>query len=405
MNQFKHLLILLTIVVFMPSCTTFKAIKMVNGGEVVPNSHSESVVPFALEGHPILIKARLNNSQKEYVFIFDTGALTIIRQEVAKELNLAKGIEIEGNDSAGKSKSIDLVKLEKVIVGNMEVRDCAAGVTDFSGMFAPRIAGILGSNFFRHFKVTIDYRKKEIILSQEKKQTTVQTNASIIPFEADMKMGFAPVIECVVDGKIEGTAIVDTGFPGIVSLPLAMIKKTNSFKAGNAIASKGSMTFGLFGGKDKDYGVRIDAFKVGDIKLKNIPSSSNSLKAGHILLGNKFLENFLVTLNYPMKEMILTPYGTPFETNIPTYGLALAKERNKTIVSGIWDNSSASSSGINLGDEVEKVNSMEVNTLSLMELGSIFLDKSISILEIEYSNDKGIQKAILHKGVLLPVLK
>lgn len=402
MNHFKHLLVLLTFIVFLPSCTTFKAIKMVNGGEAVPNSHSESVVPFALEGHPILIKARLNNSQKEYVFIFDTGALTIIRQEVAIELNLAKGIEIEGNDSAGKSKSINLVTLEKIRVGNMEVRDCAAGVTDFSGIFAPKTAGILGSNFFRHFKVTIDYRKKELILSRDKKQTTVQTNASIIPFEADMKMGFAPVIECMVDGKIEGTAIIDTGFPGIVSLPLAMTKKTNSFKAGNVIASKGSMTFGLFGGTDMDYGVRIDAFKVGDIKLKNTPSSSNSLKAGHILLGNKFLENFLVTLNYPMKKMILTPYGTPFETNIPTYGLALAKERNKTIVSGIWDNSSASTSGINLGDEVAEVNSMKVNTLSLMELGSIFSDKSINTLEIEYSNDKGIQKAILHKGVLLP---
>lgn len=405
MNKFKHLLILLTLVAFLPSCTTIKAIKMVNGSEAVPNSHFESVVPFALEGHPILIKARLNNSQKEYVFIFDTGALTIIRQEVAKELNLAQGIEIEGNDSAGKSKTINLVKFEKVIVGNMEVRDCAAAVTDFSGIFAPNIAGILGSNFFRHFKVTIDYRKKEIILSQEKKRSTVQTNSLTIPFETDMKIGFAPVIECMVDDKIEGTAIIDTGFPGIVSLPLAMTKETNSFKAGNVTASKGSMTFGLFGRTDKDYVVRIDAFKVGGLKLKNIPSSSNSLKAGHILLGNKFLENFLVTLNYPMKEMILTPYGTPFETNIPTYGLALAKERNKTIVSGIWDNSSASSSGINLGDEVVKVNSMEVNTLSLMELGSIFLDMSINILEIEYSNDKGIQKVILHKGMLLPVLK
>jgi hypothetical protein len=220
-----------------------------------------------------------------------------------------------------------------------------------------------------------------------------------------MKAGFAPVIECVVDGKIEGTAIIDTGFPGIISLPLAMTKKTNSFKAGNVIASKGSMTFGLFGITDKDYGVRIEAFKVGDIKLKNIPARSNSLKAGHILLGNKFLENFLVTLNYPVKEMILTPYGTPFETNIPTYGLALAKERNKTIVSGIWDNSSASRSGINLGNEIVKVNSIEANTLSLMEFVSIFSNKSMNILEIEYLNDKGIQKTLLHKGMLLPVLK
>src|SRR4030043_1474500 len=150
-NQFKNFLILFVIVVFLSSCTGFKAMKLVSGGESVPNKYTESVIPFTLEGHPILIKARLNNSQKEYIFVFDTGALTMIRQEVAKELDLPKGIEVEADGTGGKSKTIDLVKLDNVMVGNMEVRDCAAGVTDFSEMFAPNVAGILGSNFFKHF--------------------------------------------------------------------------------------------------------------------------------------------------------------------------------------------------------------------------------------------------------------
>jgi hypothetical protein len=72
--------------------------------------------------------------------------------------------------------------------------------------------------------------------------------------------------------------------------------------------------------------------------------------------------------------MILTPHGTPFETNIPSYGLALAKADNKTIVSGIWNNSSTFRSGIKVGDEVE------------------------------FLNNKGRQKAILQKGMLLPDL-
>lgn len=64
-HQFKNHLILFVIVVFLPSCTAFKAMKLVNSGEAVPNNYTESAVPFTLEGHPILIKARLNNSQKE----------------------------------------------------------------------------------------------------------------------------------------------------------------------------------------------------------------------------------------------------------------------------------------------------------------------------------------------------
>jgi len=402
---FKNYLILFIIVVFLPSCTAFKAMKLVNSGEAAPNNSTESVVPFTLEGHPILIKARLNNSQKEFIFVFDTGALTMIRQEVAKELDLPKGIEVEAGGSGGKSKTIDLVKLDNVIVGNMEVRDCAAGVTDFREMFAPNIAGILGSNFFKHFKVTIDYRNKEVAFSRKNNQTAVQGKETIIPFESDIKMGFAPVIKCEVDGEIKATAVIDTGYPGIVALPLSMIKKTNSFKEGNVITAKGNMSGGIFGLSDEDYGLRIDELKIGNLKLNDIPATSHSLKNGHLLLGNKFLEKYLVTLHYPAEEMILTPYGTPFETNIPTYGLALAKEDNKIIVSGIWNNSSASRSEIKLGNEVVKVNSMDVNTLSIMELMPLFLDENINSLEIEYVNGKGRQKAILHKGMLLPVLK
>jgi predicted aspartyl protease len=404
-NKFQIHVILFVILIFLPGCTAINAMKLVSSGEAVPNNYRESVVPFTLEGHPMLIKARLNNSHKEYIFIFDTGALTMVRQEVAKELGLPKGLDVEANDISGKSKTIDLVKLDNIIVGNMEVRDCAVGVTDFSEIFAPKIAGILGSNFFRHFKVTIDFRDKEVIFSREKNQTVIQNKEIIFPFKTDIKMGFAPVIKCEVGGEIKDTAIIDTGFPGIVALPLSTVKKTRSFKEGDVLTAQGNMTGGMFGVTGEDYILRIDELKVGNLKLRNIPSTSHSLKDGHLLLGIKFLEKFLVSLNYPAEEMILTPYGTPFETNIPSYGLALAKEDHKTIVSGIWDNSSASQSGIKPGNEVVTIDSKETRTLSIMELMGLFFDEGINSLKVEYINDKGRQKCILHKEMLLPVLK
>ena len=64
MIHFLNYLILFVLVSLLQSCTAFKAMELVNSGEVEPNNYTESVVPFTLEGHPILIKARLNNSQK-----------------------------------------------------------------------------------------------------------------------------------------------------------------------------------------------------------------------------------------------------------------------------------------------------------------------------------------------------
>jgi predicted metalloprotease with PDZ domain len=58
----------------------------------------------------------------------------------------------------------------------------------------------------------------------------------------------------------------------------------------------------------------------------------------------------LVILDYPSGEIILKRNGIPFEKNIPSYGLSIFKQGNKTIVTGIWNNSSASRAGIQPGN-------------------------------------------------------
>jgi len=397
--------LMLAMMVFISGCSTFQAIKMVNGGEVAADSQVESVIPFTLKGHPILVKARINRSQKEYTFFFDTGALTIIRQEVAKELGLPKGIEVEATDISGSSKKIELVKAD-ILAGGMEVKDCATGVTDFSDLLPSDIAGILGSNFFRHFAVTIDYRKKEITFSRKSRQANAQLKEITIPFEPSMKNGFAPMIECMVDNSIEVSAIIDTGFPGTAALSLPLLKQTGAFKRGSAVSAKGCMLRGLFGAaKEEFYGLRIDQLMIGDLKLNNIPAISQHSKAEILLLGNRFLDRYLVTLDYPAKRMILTPNGAHVETNIITYGIALTKHDRKTVVSGVWNSSTAAAQGVEVGDEVEKVNSVDAARFSLIELTGMFQDEKINTVELELVNAKGARKINLHKEMLLPALQ
>ncbi|KPA10856.1 hypothetical protein MHK_008938 [Candidatus Magnetomorum sp. HK-1] len=68
--------------------------------------------------------------------------------------------------------------------------------------------------------------------------TNVQQNEMVIPFEINMKDGFAPEINCMVDNEINVSAIIDTGFPGIAALPFPMVKKTNAFKNGKIIEGR-----------------------------------------------------------------------------------------------------------------------------------------------------------------------
>lgn len=318
-------------------------------------------------------------------------------------MRLPKGIEVEAGGSGGKSKTIELIQLDKVIVGNMQVLNVATGVTDFSELFSSNIAGILGSNFFKHFKVTIDYQENKVTLSQDTKPVKLKDNEIRIPFETDMKNGFAPKIECVVDGKIKGTGIIDTGTNGIADLPLAMMKKTSSFEEGAVLTAKGSMSAGMFGVEDESLAIRVKEIQIGDLRVTNIPSMSHAAKNGHVLIGNNFLNKFLVTLNYPADEMILKPNGVPFETNIPSYGLALTKKDEKTMISGVVKNSSAAKKGMVPGYEIVKINSREVRTISLMEILSIFSNEDINSIEIEFIKEKLLKKVTLHKEMLFPI--
>lgn len=405
MNRFRNHLFLLFVFVLFNGCTAYQAINLVNSGRIIHDDHAQSTIPFALNEHPMLIKAKLNNSQKDHTFILDTGALTIIRQAVANELGLPAGIKVKAKGYQGNSNTIQLVKLDKISVGDMDAFDCAAGViydTEFSELFPRNIDGVLGSNFLRFFIVGIDYQKKEITLSQRGTSLKSQNHKYEMPFSLDMKKGFAPEINCIINDDIESTAIIDTGTP-FSSLSLPILKKTESFKSGNVVKSTGSPTFGLAGRPEEDYALRIKKLKLGALQIHDIPALSHS--AGEVvLIGNDILSKFLVTIDYPAKKILLAPNGEAFEKNRLGYTIGYKKHDNKIIVSRIWKNSSAEKSGIKIGDEIRKINGIEVTKLSMFELMEIFLDKQLDSIDIEFVNEHGIHQISLGKEYLLPVI-
>jgi predicted aspartyl protease len=397
----------LLLLVFVSGCSAIKAINLVNSSEVVITDDMDSRIPFIKKGHQILVKLKINQSREDYTFILDTGALTMVSERLSKRLSLPEGIEIDASGTGGNTRSINLVKLNSVVVGGMEVKNCAAGVIDFSSIFPHTIDGILGSNFLQHFKVTIDFQKHELTLSQDTTPVHAQDSDVKIPMELDMLMGFAPFIQCEVDDAIQDDAIIDTGLPGYVALPVSMIKKIPSFNNGSVVSSNGSMSFGLFGsGKNENYALRLNKAKIGSLQLQNVAATSHAHKNGKILIGYKFLEKYRVILNYPARELLLRPTGIPFEHNIPSYGFALTKNDQKTIVSGVWLNSDAFQKGLQPGDEILTINSIKMSAVpTIGELVLMFFaDEEQRSLAIEFSHENERKSVVLHKKNLLPDL-
>jgi len=393
-NTIILLIIIAFIIASASGCSVMKAASIINSGESIIHNGTESQVSIISKGHLIIVKVYLNDFPKPYNFILDTGALTVIDRNIVQELKLTDGVKVKGSGAGGNSEPVQLVQIDKLKVGNAEVNNFGSAVYDFSSKFGSQIDGILGSNFLKQFKVTIDYQNNQITLSNEIKPQAVKNSEFIIPFKVDMKNGFAPQIKCILNDEIKSIGIIDTGSPSIADLPVSIIKRMRKHKEGKVITSIGGMSGGMFGMSEENYLLRINKFQVDNLIIDNITSISHSMEGDKILIGKKFLSNFVVTLNYPANEMTLKPIKENFDTNINSYGLAFTKENGKTLISGIWKNSPAYNCGLKTRYEIIEINSIPTKNLSLLELMAILQDESRNTIKIVYINN-GVNKEII----------
>ncbi len=391
MNRLFFVVLFMTITCTLNSCTVFKAVRIMNSGDVAFINDIEKRIPFTLRGHLITIKAKLNNSSKEYNFILDTGAFNLIKQEVADELGLPTGLEVNATGSQGKNKKIHLVKLDTVNVGGVVVNNCPSGVIESDSLFPKDIAGLIGSNFLRFFTVTIDFKEHKIILS---KNALDKQNS--LPVTLEMKHGFAPFFDCTLDDRTKIKALIDTGTP-VTSLALPLLKKTSAFRQGKVLKGTGSTSGGIGGRSDESYAVRIKKITIGDDTIKDLPVFSHADDSVQMFTGYDILSRNKVIIDYPGRRLKLIPNGRIFDLNPAYFGVAFEKKNGKTYVAGLWKNSSIKNSGIHIGDEVLRINDIETNKLSSIDLIAILMSAQHSTMTMEIGDKEQIRSVTLRK--------
>lgn len=139
---------------------------------------------------------------------------------------------------------------------------------------------------------------------------------------------------------------------------------------------------------------------------KNIPVLYADA-GGDVLIGMDFLSHFIVTINYPAKEMILLPNETVcLKTNLISTGLKFSKDdQNKTVVKGIWEGSPADKKGIQIGDEILKINSRNLDDLPYLEIKELINNEDEKEVELLVKNDSGERKVVLKKEMILPKIE
>lgn len=399
----KRFVIFVLPLVALSACANLRAVRTICSGDAafVPGPCE---VPFEQEGHFLIVQVRLNGSDAPHEFILDTGAFTVIDDDLAASLGLTSAASVTGRDTSGSGRSIGLVTLDSVNLGGAVVHDCGTSVFDLDrvdSLSAHKIEGLLGSNFLKFFRVEIDYAKGVVTLSPGGTAAEPVSNAVSIPFRVSPEYAFAPMFECLLNGAYRVSFVVDTGAPNAVTFPKRLFEKLAAQAGGHVVRSTGAVAGGAFGNSSAVTLLRLASFEAGTLVFTNVAAMSVDMNVG--LLGKDFLSKFRVVIDYPSKVLTLVPAGdTALPADFFSTGIAAQPDSLGTLaVTGLWVPSAASENGVAVGNRILSVNGTSTTNISLMRFQEIMSDPDVKEYRLEMSGEGGERTITLKKEGLL----
>lgn len=278
----------------------------VDGGPVL-------IIPFEFYQEFIFVKVSVNDKGPRS-FLLDSGMSDHeISLRTAHELGLplgwfhrATGYGIgEGSTEESSTKGVSLSTANaKVYSGKAKVLNMAPLETDFKHS----IDGVLGGPLFEAYVVQIDYAKHEIRLFDPRNYHIVGKR-DVIPI---LIRGHRPYIQASVV-KTDGTSVtakllVDTGADAPLSLNHPFSLRNGLLPVGTTDTVKST---GIGGTSPDVYG-HLSKLQIGESSFPNIPAFFSLATKGQDAsnkydgtVGNYLLVHFLITFDYPHKQIIL----------------------------------------------------------------------------------------------------
>jgi predicted aspartyl protease len=125
------------------------------------SGRSTITVPVEMNGSWIIVPATFNGAVKASLQL-DTGASsTLVSRRIANSLALSplgarRAVTVSG------TITLSVARVGSLNIGGAEIRDLVVAIHDFSP--DPRVEGLLGLDFLKHFHVSLDARRKLLIL-------------------------------------------------------------------------------------------------------------------------------------------------------------------------------------------------------------------------------------------------
>ncbi|HZW73469.1 MAG TPA: PDZ domain-containing protein, partial [Caldimonas sp.] len=226
--------------------------------------------------------------------------------------------------------------------------------------------GLVGYELFTRFGTTIDYARREFVLTAADRFAP-PAGAAAIPFDMDDRV---PIVQATLGG-LPARITIDTGSRSSLTLHSPFVR-ANDLVARYHAAAESVIGWGI-GGAVRGRVARLPTLVIGDQHVDGIAgdlftgdkgSYANPDLSGN--LGSGVLRRFTVAFDYAGKKMYLAPnaeFGKPdaFDRS----GLWLLRDGDKLQVTDVVAGTAADRAGLRVSDRIVAFDDEPVGTRSL----------------------------------------
>ena len=361
-----------------------------------PPAGPEAAVAARLEQGFFVVPVRFDTTGPERLFLFDTGMnLTAIDSALAARLGLeAVAPPGTATDAAGRAGRLVMVRIPSVALRGLTARDVQAAAVDLTSLRANSglaLDGILGANVLRAFPYTIDYQEGVVRFGVP---DLLAGNAIVLPLLENPSPFLPPLVRLKVqDAELWGA--IDTGALGGLYVPRRVLEELRLDRS-QRVESRGAVSGGLFGPGLASLAARPRTVVLGSLRLGDLPVEST--ESEFALIGAEFLRHFRVTVDYPRMRVVFEPVDVPWQHDLESFGLGLAREGGeRTVVTGVWADSPADRAGLRPGQQVLRVDGQPADSLALPALRSRLLDPAVRVITLTVRRDSEAGTVTLEK--------
>ena len=346
------------------------------------------LIPFPDCGSTVLLPVRVNG-RGPLLFILDSGANSIaLDHTVADSLGLVPADTGTGSGAGGKFPyrryARDSVEFEVAGVRFRSDHVISIDLSNQPGILGYRVAGVLGTDFFRKVTVDIDYDALSVRL-HDPDRYSLPDGARAIPLTFERRLPFVDVRLTVPGVPARSRRLlVDSGSEDAVDDSLLLESRAALRRVTGGVGS--GQTYQVVLG-------RVRRLELGPFVLEDLPS----VAPGVALIGGEVLRRFRVTFDYARERLILTP-GRHLRDEVPEdrsgLVLRLTADGERLRAEEVESGSPAWKAGIRAGEHVVAMDGTPVRALGLRRAQALLMAPGARV-RLQVAGERGVREVEL----------